>query len=62
MVNSVVEKPIWIIKLGGSIITEDTEFMTPREDIIANVLLLLSEFMNQYQFVMFTVPALSVTH
>ncbi|OLS28092.1 MAG: Isopentenyl phosphate kinase [Candidatus Heimdallarchaeota archaeon LC_3] len=44
-------KPLWLIKLGGSIITDDQEFMTSRDDIITNVLFLLAEYSEQYQFV-----------
>lgn len=51
MIDTMKERPLLIIKLGGSIITEDSDFMTPREDLISNLLLLLSEFVNEYHYI-----------
>ncbi|MFW9927796.1 MAG: isopentenyl phosphate kinase [Candidatus Thorarchaeota archaeon] len=51
MVDSSTDKQLWIIKLGGSIITNDQEFMSPNEDVISNLLLILLEFSNKYHFI-----------
>ena len=50
MNNKSNSKPLWIIKLGGSIITDDQKYQTPNKETITNILLLLTEFSKQYNF------------
>lgn len=50
MSESMKNLPLIIIKLGGSIITDDQTFLMPKKSVITNILMVIAEFQNKYKF------------